>query len=303
MGIPRNIIDIAVDQGGCVRRSQLIENGLTDRQVDRLLISGDVTKAPGDSYRVLPSKGWIDDVKAGLCAIPGSVASHQAAAVVHEFPRLRRAEPVITAHTRTTHMVPGVRVIRSHDLSPDHVTTISGMRVTTIPRTVFDLCAVLHGRYVQAIVEDLILEHRVRPGELTQVLDSCARRGKPGVTAFRRILDHVGPGFVAMTELERRGSGLLRRSGITPGDAELPIPWEPQRRFDLAWPSEKVALEWDSRRWHGAMEQMTFDRRRDRNAIRHGWVILRFTWDDITVRPHEVVTEVRAILDERKARP
>jgi very-short-patch-repair endonuclease len=44
---------------------------------------------------------------------------------------------------------------------------------------------------------------------------------------------------------------------------------------------------------------MTFDRRRDRTAQRHGWVLIRFTWDDVTLRPGEVANEVRLLLAVR----
>jgi very-short-patch-repair endonuclease len=45
---------------------------------------------------------------------------------------------------------------------------------------------------------------------------------------------------------------------------------------------------------------MAEDRRRDREAAAHGWVLLRYTWDDVTERPHEIAETVRGLLTERQ---
>lgn len=278
---------------------QLSELGLSRRRVHRLVASGEIVHWSSTTYRVLPSTGWLDDVKAALTAIPGSVASHHAAAALHGFPRLRTPAAMITVHSRTTHEVPDVRVVRSHDISPDHTCDVDGIKATTVARTVFDLCALLHPRHIGAIAEDLMLEKKLTHADLAEILDATARRGKPGVKTMRTILDRLGPGYVPKTELERRGFAIVERAAVPAPQVECPIPWDTRRRFDLAWPDARIAIEWDSRRWHGALEQMTFDRRRDREAIQNGWVVLRFTWDDVTVRPHEIARELRSVLQSR----
>jgi very-short-patch-repair endonuclease len=45
---------------------------------------------------------------------------------------------------------------------------------------------------------------------------------------------------------------------------------------------------------------MTADRQRDREAAAHGWVLLRFTWEDVTERPYEIVETVRLLLQDRR---
>jgi hypothetical protein len=99
--------------------------------------------------------------------------------------------------------------------------------------------------------------------------------------------------------LEREGGALLTRAGITGYVTEHPTPWDPRSRFDLALETAKVAIEWDSRSWHVQQSAMSNDRRRDRLAAAHGWVVLRFTWDDIVERPEHVVRDVVAVLERR----
>jgi very-short-patch-repair endonuclease len=45
---------------------------------------------------------------------------------------------------------------------------------------------------------------------------------------------------------------------------------------------------------------MTDDRRRDRMAARQGWVVLRFTWEDVTERPDEIADTVAVVLAARR---
>jgi hypothetical protein len=113
------------------------------------------------------------------------------------------------------------------------------------------------------------------------------------------VLQQLDTAPIGASELERRGARLVDRAGVPTPEREYPIPWESGRRFDLAWPKQMAAIEWDSRRWHGALEQMTFDRRRDRAAIANGWVVMRFTWDDVTTRPFEVEREIRDFVRSR----
>jgi hypothetical protein len=299
MGVPRNIIDLASRNGGCVSRSHLLDAGVDRGVIQRLLDSGAIESWQGDNYRVIPSRGWLDDIRSALLAIKGSVVSHECAGQVHEFSRVRRGLVVITAHSRTTHELAGVDVVRSHDVAPSHVTTVEGLRVTSIPRTIFDLSSRLHPNHLRAIIQDLVLERRLVLTDLRGVLDDVARPGKPGVRSFRMVLQQLDTAPIGASELERRGARLVDRAGVPTPEREYPIPWESGRRFDLAWPKQMAAIEWDSRRWHGALEQMTFDRRRDRAAIANGWVVMRFTWDDVTTRPFEVEREIRDFVRSR----
>ena len=191
---------------------------------------------------------------------------------------------------------------RNHDLAAEHVIEIDDLPTTTGARTVIDLGLVLSQKHLRRIVDDLIAQRQVTVEELSTTLDQVAKRGKPGSTALRNILAERGAGTEAdATRLELRGLAVLREGGLPKPLIEYPIPWSPQKRFDAAYPAEQVAIEWDSKRWHGLIDSFERDRRRDRAALLHGWVVLRFTWKDVTERPAEVAATVRAILDERSA--
>jgi very-short-patch-repair endonuclease len=300
MGLPLVIMQLAAAQGGCVTRSQLIECGVSTRTIERMTSAGAMDPATAGVYRLLPSKGWRDDVRAAIAALPGAIVSHHSAAAMLGFPRTKPLA-VVSVHTRTTHEFPGVCVRRTHDMAPDHVHDLDGVPVTTAARTVVDLAAVLHPKHLSAIIQDLVLTSQLALPDVAVVLGEVARRGKPGVQSLRATLEMLGPEPTPMTELERRGWALLQRAGVADGVRECAVPWDPDRRFDVAWPDVRVAVEWDSRRWHGALQRMAYDRRRDRAAAINGWVVIRFTWDEVVTRPDRVVDDVRSLIRARSS--
>ncbi|MGQ0573053.1 MAG: endonuclease domain-containing protein [Pseudonocardia sp.] len=66
--------------------------------------------------------------------------------------------------------------------------------------------------------------------------------------------------------------------------------------LDLAFVRERVAVEVDGWAWHADVERFRTDRRKGNAVTAAGWVLLRFTWHDLTRRPTECVTEILAAL-------
>ena len=72
-------------------------------------------------------------------------------------------------------------------------------------------------------------------------------------------------------------------------------------RADFAWPEAMLMLECDGQRWHDPDDARDRDRRRDNEAARLGWRVLRVTWDDVVNRPAYVVALVRDALTAQLA--
>jgi hypothetical protein len=69
-------------------------------------------------------------------------------------------------------------------------------------------------------------------------------------------------------------------------------------RVDLAYPQWRIALEYEGDH-HRERAQFRRDIRRA-NALRQaGWLVLRFTADDVLRRPRDVVDQVAAAIRER----
>ena len=62
-----------------------------------------------------------------------------------------------------------------------------------------------------------------------------------------------------------------------------------------------VAIEIDGWAFHSDADTFRKDRARQNAIVLAGWTVLRFTWHDLTVRPSEVVADIRAALAIRAA--
>jgi hypothetical protein len=247
-------------------------------------------------YRILDLDEPRDRLRAAVAALPEAVVSHESAAEFHDVPALRRGLAVVTVHTRTTHSFPGVIVHRTSDLEPHHVVDGAGLPTTSLARTVLDLSACLRPAHLEDIVDDLFAARRLALDDLAQVVTEVGRRGKTGSAALRSLIEARIGAPPRGSRLERLGLDLLRNAGFPDPETEYTIPWSPKRRFDVAYPDRRLAIEWDSRRWHTQAEAFEQDRRRDRQAVVHGWRLLRFTWLDVIERPGEVAASVRAAM-------
>lgn len=300
MGISKSVIDRAAQQGGYITRVQLLEGELSPSAVDRLIRTGDLTPVSAGIYQVLPSDEHIDLIRGAVLALPGAVASHQSAAHLLSFPRLPFLVPTVMVASHTTHKFPGVAVRRADDLDPSHVTVTEEVRVTNVVRTLFDLARVLPFREFDAIGEALIVAGRMDVDQFKQITEELARRGKPGTRASRTFLTLRFGVDPRATILERKGRAVLAAAGLPESQPQYPLPWDPSRRFDDAYPEATLAIEWDSRAWHEQRSAMRRDRRRDREAAMHGWFVARFTWEDVTERPTEVGDTVANLLRDRR---
>jgi len=287
---------LAVVQGGVVTRRQALAACLTDRQISHRIETGQWSRITTGGYRAIEMSGRKNLVRAATTVLPNCVASHFSAGALHALGHVDTRTVSVMVHSRTTHIFPGVRVLRAHDLATRHSVTVDGIPTTSVARTIVDLAAVVHPRRLRATIDDAIASRKTTAPEIHDVLLEVARRGKPGVTVLRAVLeDWIGP-TRKESVLERAGNRLLTSAGIDGWETEHPIPWSSNKRFDVAFPKNQVAIEWDSRRWHAHGQAFDSDRERDARALAHGWRILRFTWTDVHDRPNYVIDTIRAVL-------
>jgi hypothetical protein len=287
---------IAQRQGGVVRRSQAIAAGISDRQIGTRINSERWIRVGSGTYRIFEMPGDRSLVRAAVAALPNAVASHNSAAAIHGLSYVDTRVTSVLVHSRTTHTFPLVKVYRCFDLSTNHVVEIDELPVTSPARTVVDLAAQVHLRQLGAIVDDAVAAGKTTTEDLIIVLNDVARKGKPGVTSMRHVLDRRYGEPRRASFLERRGNRLLRSAGLGDFVTEYPHPWSPTRRFDVAYRNDSVAIEWDSLRWHLQTSAFERDRFRDTEAVIHGWRVLRFTWVDVHERPDHVIASVRSAL-------
>ncbi|HEX4016622.1 MAG TPA: type IV toxin-antitoxin system AbiEi family antitoxin domain-containing protein [Frankiaceae bacterium] len=224
-----------------------------------------------------------------LTAGPRAVVAFAPAAEVHgwDLGRLPDTPRVI--------LPPGVHGrcanVRHAPLGPDEVESRGVIVVTTPLRTALDLASVL-ARNLGVVALDTALRLGVPWDELAR----CSGARRSGVRRAREALELADP---------RSGSVPETQARLLFHDAGLPPPVSQQRlhiggmdmRVDFAWAAAKVVVEIDGRRWHIDGAAFQLDRTRQNALVQAGWLVLRFTVEDIRLRPEYVVAEVRRALD------
>lgn len=291
---------IASLHGGYVTFEQAEAAGVSRNTLRRRVEDGTLLRVAKGLFLVPGvARDWQGLLRAAIAKLPDAVVSHQAAAQVLDIPHIPRDICSVTVHASTTHSFPAVVVHRVRDLADDHRTEVEGMPVTTVARTLVDLAAVCPDWMVASALDDTVVEGRVDIDEVVKVFEAVAGRGKPGVGALRSILaERVGDDHIPATRIEQVARKVFRAGGLPDPVWQYPAPWNPAERIDFAWPQCKVGCECDSRRWHTRVRDFENDRRRDRAALMVGWKVLRFTWEELTERPHEVVAQLRRVLAE-----
>lgn len=96
---------------------------------------------------------------------------------------------------------------------------------------------------------------------------------------------------------------LWRMTGGLPFETEYRF--EPPRcwRFDLAWPSLKVAVELEGGKWSSGRHTRPIGFQNDcvkyNRAVELGWRVLRYTADDLRKRSDDVLEQVTNVLNGR----
>lgn len=273
-------------------RAQLIELGFSKDMIWRRQHIGGWARV-GAGYRLFDMPDAIGRARAACAVLPTAVVSHETAALIHGLRPVSDQVAAVTVSPGSTHEIPHVEVHRADDLAPLDVVRSGGVPVTSPARTVVDLAAGCSLGEMLAVIHNAVDDRLVVHESIREVVERIGRRGKPGIALIRDLLGE--PDGDGMTPLERRGAEVLRDGGLDGFETEFPMPWSPARRFDVAFPRARLAVEWDSVRWHGTRTGFDRDRRRDREASLHGWRVLRFTWADLE-DPPRVTDEVRRVL-------
>lgn len=299
--VEARVLGRALSNGGVISRAEAIAIGMNPRTIDRRVASGNLVSV-GPGVMCLPGVfvSEISTLRAATIVLD-AIASHESASRLHG---LETAKSIISVSVpvRRSNRFEGVVVHQSTDLTEGQTTIIDGIPVTDVPRTIIDLAAALPPSSLGVVADQAVRMKLTSYETLSERLEALARRGKPGVRSLRRVLEpRLGGHFVSDSSLETRLLRLLEKGGIPAPVTQFRPPWlrHMSGRVDLAYPSQRVIVEGDSRKWHGTPEAFQADRTRDNLAQLAAWIILRFTWEDITKRPSYVVATVREALLQR----
>jgi very-short-patch-repair endonuclease len=283
MHLPRAVYASAANTLGLLTIADLRRCGVSSDRVTGLVASGALERVHRGVYRVgcYPSTLAHRALAATIACGENAVASHATAAALWGLGPEPERMDVLVPYARRSQR-PGITVHRSKVILTRDVTSLGRVPVTRAHRTLADLSGAVDPRVLERSLDDAIRRRLVVPRQLTDVA------GPVGRLAIERI------GGAPESELERKALAVVKRY-------HLPRPALQYKtlgyRLDMAYPRPQVAIELDGWSAHFGKESRQSDYVRQNRLELAGWKVLRFTWDDITLRPREVARQVREALN------
>jgi very-short-patch-repair endonuclease len=283
------IVALAERQHGVVARQQLLHAGLFPHVIDHKLALGRLHRLHRGVYAVghcrLAREGrWMGAV---LAAGEDAVLSHRAAATLLGLGHFLHIEVTAPAHRAR----PGIDVHTSI-LPLDEVTAEQGIPVTTVPRTLLDLAAVLPPHRVERAVNEAEVQRHTDHLSLVDLVERYP--GRRGLRTIKAILARLEAGVtITRSELESRFLAFTRQARLASPllNAHL-LGFE----CDCVWPKQRVIVELDGHATHSTREAFEQDRARDRTLQAEGWQVVRVTWRQLHESPEALAADLRKIL-------
>lgn len=230
---------------------------------------------------------------------PGLVASHESAAYLHGIDLLvppGTSVPRITLtrspreHTRSLIEGALVRVARLPD---DHVTTVLGIPVTTVARTVMDIARTTGFMEGVLAADSALHNHVAIKVDFAIVLEDCAQWR--GIVRARQVLQFADSR--AESALESVARVRFAQYRITPPGLQVNIRGAQGfiGRADFCWDEYRTVAEAD-----GALKYEDQGRDRARAQLARdekfhdaGWGTFHFTWREIYHEPTPTIDRLR----------
>ena len=203
----------------------------------------------------------------------------------------QRAWMSIDARSRWV-LPPEVRAVRTRHMP---VAWARGdLPVTTPARTVVDLAMCWGAGVLREAIADVLLRRICALGHIDIEMNRLTRR--KGHTLLRTVVAEFRPGFESVLE-ETVDRGLVGRGvrGFEPQYVVRDRVGRSLARLDFADPVLKLAIEADGWAYHGARGQQQRDKSRDRRLAQEGWLVLRFTADEILGNLGAVIDEILTV--------
>lgn len=304
--IDHHIMRIAERRQNLITTGELERLGLTDEQRRRQVRTGKLTVLQRGVYSPQSDPFTVDQRLLALClSIPEAVVSHASAAEFWQLRRSPRGRLEITVPHGRSAPRRGVLVHRSNKV-PDHhvVELVTGLRVTSPARTVFDMGGVLDTQAHMSLMEDARDKRLCTDDELGEVYEDLSGRGRRGSAAWAELAHLLERnGRPTMSEYELRLQDALVAGGLPPAVQQHPVELPNGRMayLDLAYLDQRIDIEVDHSWWHSGFAPVLNDKARTLGLAVLQWERLPFTEFDIDTALRMCVEIVRSVYSVRSS--
>lgn len=271
------VAEVLNELGGLAARALLV-SATSRADVDRALRRGEIVAVARGRYALPHVAG-----AAAAAHRLGGVLSHTSAALYHGWEvKLVPEVPHVTVPRKRNVPAPARLAASLHyaDVLREDIT--DGI-ATGVELTLTQCLRSLPDDEGLAVA-DSALRHGVPPGTLRRVALGVTG---PGSAKVRRVAEQARPEAANPFE-----SCLRWIASTVPGLDVEPQVWLPGKnvRPDLVDADRKLVLEAESFEWHGDRAALRRDAKRYNAMVVDGWLVLRFSWEDVMFHPEYVRT-------------
>lgn len=285
----RQAARIASAQHGVITYRELLGAGVSRQTVGRWARKGLLHRAFRGVYRLGHAAPSVDATYLAAVRACGNGGALSGAAALHAHQLQRGAAPPPEVTVMADRRVAGVVVRRARRLDPADTTTVRGIPITTVARTLVDAAAFLSLDALARACHEADVRHRIGPDAIAAAL--ARRPGVAGAGNLRAIIEGDHP--LLLSRLERAFRAFLRRQ-------RLPLPKTNRRRgrryVDCRWAKFRLTVELDGYTFHRTRHAWEDDRQREREARARGDEFRRYTWRDVVEDQRHMRRDLAALL-------
>jgi len=293
---------VAARQHGLLSRKQALDVGMTPGQLKGLLKRGSWIRTLPSVYRVAAApETWRQPLMAACLWAKGkAVISGRSAAALWEFEGYWRMRVQLTGCSDLS-PPEGVVIRQVTRLAPADITTRSGIRVTSAARTILDLTPVVSPRTLERTLDEALRKGHVTGQMMLRCLERNGRRGRKGIAHLEALLAERRLQCAPDSEFESDVAAMIRQQGMP----------QPVKRYrviegnhfiaevDLAWPSQKVAVQVHGSSFHRQPRTWENDQRIENRLQLHGWFVAKITRRMMDEAPVQSMALIARALDGR----
>lgn len=285
---------LAARQYSLVTRRQWLDQGLSEKQLDRAISSSAVFVVHPGVYGLRGSKPAHERDVMAACLATGGVASHRCAAHLWRFRKFERPVVEVMVAKGHTPTLPGVVVHRTRSLEAFERTFVGAIPATTQARTLLDLASVTPG-LVEGALDGALHRRRLSLRSMERVLERAGECHPGGRLLAPLVAARLAGRRPTESELEDDLLAVIRRFGLPE-----PVPQYPHRgrRIDFAYPDLVLGIEANSVQAHSAKEDVQRNAEKANDLI--DWWILYFTHDDVHATPEIVARRIEDAITRRR---
>jgi hypothetical protein len=211
------------------------------------------------------------------------------------------AEVLVTRPRRGHRDRPGLH--STTDLASFDVVTVGGIRATSPTRTLIDAAGVVPEPTAVEMIDEALARGLTRPERLERRARELWAPRRRGCAVVLRALASRHPELERARNLwERRILRLCRRYGLPEPVPNHPVLVDGRVRYlDLAWPAERVFVEFDGFLPHMGRETFDDDRARQNALVDLTWTPFRSTSANIQRDPDRAFAPIARAVKRRQA--